>query len=251
MTDTYVLDQVRIHKNEARGYTIRDGDLVNIRRIRQYETPSHFGIFSNVHDLVKWDAALYTDTFLSATSRAEMWTPVRLADGSSHPYGFGWRVWRQRGHAIQRHRGITGTEIVRLPEDTLVIVVLTNLASGPGINNQGIALEIAEMMLPTLRRAPLVETPASEAELRRYVGKYSSGERRAEISIERGRLHLTPPGASRSVELVFQGNLTFEVRPVDRRVVFEAERRGEISGYTVFSRGDVPPVHFVRADRQQ
>lgn len=51
MTNTYVEDRSGIHRNEARGYTLRSGQLINIRRVRQMGTPSHYGIFSNVVDL--------------------------------------------------------------------------------------------------------------------------------------------------------------------------------------------------------
>ena len=218
--------------------------------MRQVETPSHFGIFSNVQDLVKWDAALYTDKLLTANSRAAMWTPVRLADGSTYPYGFGWRVWNQRGHTVHRHAGITGTEIVRLPDDGLVIIVLTNLGgTGPEINSTDMALDIAEMVIPALVRPPLVAHAVSEADLRRFVGEFRSGPRAARISVERGTLHLTPATGAKPVELVYQGNNTFEVVPVDRRVVFDVGPSGEVRGFTLAGRGDTPPLRFVRSNQ--
>jgi CubicO group peptidase (beta-lactamase class C family) len=250
MTESYVGDRTRIHKNEARGYTLRDGELINIRRVRDFETPSHLGIFSNVYDLVKWDAALYTDKLLTANSRAAMWTPVRLADGSTYPYGFGWQVWHQRGHTVHRHTGITGTEIVRLPDDGLVIIVLTNLGGqGPGINSWGIALDIAEMMIPALTRPPLVSQPINEADLLRFVGEFRSGTRTVKISIERGRLHVAPANAPVSLELVYQGNATFEVSPVDRRIVFDVGPQGEVRGFTLYEPRGAPPLRFVRTSQ--
>jgi D-alanyl-D-alanine carboxypeptidase len=39
------------------------------------------GIVSSVADLVKWDAALSTDTVLTAASREQMWTSARLNNG--------------------------------------------------------------------------------------------------------------------------------------------------------------------------
>ena len=153
MTDTFVLDQIGVHENLACGYTLRDGTLTHLHRPWQFELPSHFGLFSNVGDLAKWDAALYTDRLLSEASRREMWTPMRLNDGSTHPYGFGWEVEERGGHTLLRHTGITGTEIVRLPDDTLSVIVLTNLGRGFGgeANSWGIAREIAEMLVPTVQ----------------------------------------------------------------------------------------------------
>src|SRR5438309_481224 len=39
MTATSVLNQWKILKHRAQGYTIRDGELVNIRRVAQVELP--------------------------------------------------------------------------------------------------------------------------------------------------------------------------------------------------------------------
>jgi hypothetical protein len=68
----------RIYRNEARGYTIRDGEWVNIRRVHKVETPSHHGTFSNVLDLVKWDEALYGDSRApSASTRSSRSWPMQ------------------------------------------------------------------------------------------------------------------------------------------------------------------------------
>lgn len=161
MTETFILDPIGIHPNVARGYTLRDGRLSHLHRPWAFELPSHFGLFSTVRDLAKWDAGLYDDALLSAASRAAMWTPVRLADGRTHPYGFGWEVHRPNGRLLLRHTGITGTEIVRVPEDTVAVIVLTNLGRGFGgdANSWGIARRVTEMLVPAIRPAP--PAPAS------------------------------------------------------------------------------------------
>jgi CubicO group peptidase (beta-lactamase class C family) len=154
MTDSFISDQFGVHRNLARGYTLRDGTLINLHRPWQFEVPSHgIGVFSTVGDLARWDAALYTDSPLSDASRREAWTPVRLNDGSTHPYGFGWQVQHPNGHLLLRHTGVTGTEIVRLPDDTITVIVLTNLGRGYGgtVRSWGIARAIAEMLVPGIR----------------------------------------------------------------------------------------------------
>ncbi len=149
MMNTFITDPVGIHKNLARGYTLRDGTLSNLHRPWQYELPSHFGLFSTVGDLAKWDAALYADRLLSEKSKRAMWTPVELSDGSTYPYGFGWGVEQTEEHTLLRHTGITGTEIVRVPSDTLTVIVLTNLGRGFGgeADAWGLAREIAQAMV--------------------------------------------------------------------------------------------------------
>jgi D-alanyl-D-alanine carboxypeptidase len=250
MTDTYIVAQSLIHKNEARGYTLRNGELINIRRVRQIETPSHYGIFSNVGDLVKWDAALSTDRLLSEKSRTEMQTPARLNDVSSHPYGFGWRVWNQRGHAIQLHTGVTGTEIIRLPDDTLMVVVLTNLGRGTGgtADSWGIAQEIAGMVVPGLMRPPLVETAIDGEAIRAFTGEFvNDAGRTIQLSIQDGRLTFVFGDGQEPGALVYQGGVTFELADQDRRIVFNIGDQGEATGFAVTGPGsDVPQVRFVR-----
>jgi CubicO group peptidase (beta-lactamase class C family) len=58
-----------------------------------------------------------------------MWTPVKLSDGQTHGYGFGWSVEKGNGHPMLSHGGsIVGFRcfIVRYPDDRLTVIVLTN-----------------------------------------------------------------------------------------------------------------------------
>ena len=132
MTATSVLDQWAILKNRASGYTLRHGQLVHIRRHAQVELPSHYGICSTVKDLVKWETALTGGHVVKPSSLDQIWTPVRLNDGTSRPYGFGWRVEALFGHRLITHTGITGTEYSRFPNNGLTVIVLTNLGGRIG-----------------------------------------------------------------------------------------------------------------------
>ncbi len=85
---------------------------------------------SNVLDLAKWDALLYTDNILSDASRREMWTPVRLTGASTAAYGFGWHVdsTRRGGRRVWHGGGLPGftSHFVRYVDDRLSVVVLSN-----------------------------------------------------------------------------------------------------------------------------
>lgn len=85
------------------------------------------GIYSNIADLARWDAAQYDDRLLSKASRA-------LAFGhqvqvSSTPeatyYGFGWRVAGDRQWHSGESVGFRNT-IVRWPKQHLTVIVLSN-----------------------------------------------------------------------------------------------------------------------------
>lgn len=94
------------------------------------------GFLSTVLDLAKWDAALYTDRILTATSRQQMWTPVTLIDGTSQPYGLGWEL-----NSPLRNYGPIGTrkvvshggslkgfraEYARFVDDRVSVILLMN-----------------------------------------------------------------------------------------------------------------------------
>jgi CubicO group peptidase (beta-lactamase class C family) len=107
-----------------------------------------------VLDLAKWDAALYTEKLLKKSSFDQMWTPVKLNTGKTHPYGFGWRVAEVNGHRLLEHggawQGFT-MHISRFVDDKLTVVVMTNLDSehsDPGKIAQG----VAAIYVPALKK---------------------------------------------------------------------------------------------------
>jgi len=184
MTSTSVIDQWKIVKHRAAGYTILDGQLVNIRRVAQAELASHYGVMSTVKDLVMWEAALAADRVVSVASLGQMWTPVRLNDGSTFPYGFGWSVDERRGHRWIAHTGITGTEFSRFPDDKLTAIVLTNLGARIGsrelVNPWGLTLGVAGRYIPGMlvstQKAEPDPDPAATERLRDILGRLARGE---------------------------------------------------------------------------
>ena len=153
MTSSTVLDQWTIVKNRAAGYTLRNGELVNIRRASYVELPSHHGVMSTVKDLAMWEAALAGGRVIKPASLGQMWTPVTLNSGLDRPYGFGWEIQEHRGHRTITHAGITGTEYTRFPDDRLTVIVLTNLGRRlelAAVNAWGLTLGVAGRYLPDL-----------------------------------------------------------------------------------------------------
>jgi len=82
-----------------------------------------------VGDLAKWNAALDGEHLLTPASKAQMWTPVTLNNGTNKTYGFGWNVVTTEGHKNIGHGGSTSgfsASIQRFPDDRLAVIVLTN-----------------------------------------------------------------------------------------------------------------------------
>ena len=108
-------------------------------------------LMSSVLDMAKWDAALYSTKILKKSSLEKMWTPVKLNDGITVPYGFGWEITDINGHRQIGHGGgLPGfvASISRFVDDKLTVIVLTNCE---GTNLRRIALGIAGFYVPAVK----------------------------------------------------------------------------------------------------
>jgi D-alanyl-D-alanine carboxypeptidase len=150
MSSTRSTSSTDLVANRAAGYDWTGGTWKNAE---QYIAVRPSGAFlSTALDMAKWDAALYTDKVLKNSIRDQMWTPVLLNSGNTHPYGYGWSVDRVNGHKEIHHGGaLPGfrSEFARFVDDKLTVVVLANCSSA---NADGIVKRVAEMFLTSRRR---------------------------------------------------------------------------------------------------
>ena len=146
MNSTRIISEADIVPNRSAGYRLVKGELKNQEWVApSLNTTADGALYTNVLDLAKWDAALYTERLLKKSSFDQMWTPVKLNSGKTSPYGFGWRVAEVNRHRLLEHggawQGFT-MHISRYVEDKLTVIVMTNLDSGhadPGKIAQGVA----------------------------------------------------------------------------------------------------------------
>ena len=131
--------------NRAYGHS---RDSTGWRRTDQSNTSAVLGdggIYTSVGDMVRWSRALDGHRLVSAATQQLAWTDVTLADGRRSGYGFGWFVSRAEGHLTVWHTGETRgfrNAIVKLPDEGLAVVVLTNRNESPPI---AIARQLAEL----------------------------------------------------------------------------------------------------------
>ncbi|MGB8654632.1 MAG: serine hydrolase domain-containing protein [Candidatus Acidiferrales bacterium] len=156
MSATRIISEADIVPNRSSGYRLVDGALKNQEWVSpSLNTTADGSLYTNVVDMSKWDAALYTDKLLKTSSLAEMWTPMRLNDGQTCEYGFGWFIHVANGHRLIEHagswQGFT-TQISRYVGDKFTIIVLTNLDSEHS-NPGKIAHHIAGMYIPAVAGA--------------------------------------------------------------------------------------------------
>jgi CubicO group peptidase (beta-lactamase class C family) len=153
MATTRIISESDIVPNRSAGYVMKDGKLANQAWVSpSLNTTADGALYFTVLDLAKWDGALYSERLLKRSSLDEMWTPVRLTDGSTHPYGFGWGVTQSNGHRLIEHGGGWQgflTHIARYPDDRLTVVVLTNL-SAELTKPAEIAHQVAAFYFPAL-----------------------------------------------------------------------------------------------------
>lgn len=142
---TRIISEADIVPGRVNGYRIVDGKLKNQEWISpSLNTTADGGLYVNIIDLAKWDAALYTENPLPRAVLEQMWPPVRMNSGKSYPYGFGWELGEVDGHPMQFHTGSNQgflISIARFARDRLTIVVLTNLD-----DSHSVARGIAEPM---------------------------------------------------------------------------------------------------------
>jgi CubicO group peptidase (beta-lactamase class C family) len=151
MSDTHPTNTKVIIPNRSLAYTDND-KLLKVNDDWPALRPS--GAFlSTVLDLAKWDAVLYTDKVLSESTRREMWTPVKLNDGTSRPYGFGWEVSSFRGRRLVHHGGGgpgIAAAFARFVDDGLTIILLVNLDD---VDRYAILYGVANLYLPAATKS--------------------------------------------------------------------------------------------------
>lgn len=153
---TRYCDVTPLIPHRAEGYEQRDTGVVNARYTSMTAVFAAGGLCATVGDLAAWNRALATGRVVSTASWAMMTTPEGGARAAE--YGFG--VWVQTvdGRRTVRHSGgIEGFRAANayLPDDSLSITVLTNLAApGPEELLREIGRAALEAEAGTERRPP-------------------------------------------------------------------------------------------------
>lgn len=111
-------------------------------------------IYSSVEDLLKWEQSLYTEKLVKRSTLEQAFQPVKLKDGSTFPYGFGWGIEKDREKEYSHTGGWVGfiNIIYRDTKNNRTIISLSS--GGNGFGNriarnfiQGKPLEVPPTML--------------------------------------------------------------------------------------------------------
>jgi hypothetical protein len=182
MGSTRVISESDIVKNRAAGYTIEKGKLQNQEWVSPSLNPTADGsLYTTTLDLAKWDAALWSKRFLKPESYEAMWSPVRLHDGTTYPYGFAWFLDVQRHEPAIQHSGSWQgfkTAIVRYPGRKLTVIVLANLAEAEPMRlaTTVAGLVESELAWPPMQAAVVDPDQVRTARLREVLQSWAKGE---------------------------------------------------------------------------
>ncbi len=97
------------------------------------------GWVSNVSDLARFAVGMIGDELLDDETKAEMWTPAMLADGSETRYGLGWNLGEMAGARLVSHSGAqrkTRTLLLIAPERGMAVALMTN-SEGTNLSGLG------------------------------------------------------------------------------------------------------------------
>lgn len=162
MKDSRIISEADIVPNRAAGYRLESGELKNQEWVApQLNTTADGALYFTVRDLMRWAIALNHRRVVGAALLDTAWTPVRLRDGATYPYGFGWYLLPQRDQYRISHTGSWQgfkTVIARYPKSGLSVIVLANLAEA---QVGAIAYAIAGMLEPALQPPHLATLPAA------------------------------------------------------------------------------------------
>ncbi len=200
MKTARVISEADIVPNRAAGYRLVGGELKNQEWVSpSTNTTADGSLYFTILDLAKWNVALYTDKPLRQSSLAQMWMPVKLNDGKSKAYGFGWDTRELHGRRIVYHGGAWQgfkSFIVRFPDDKLTIIFFANLwqTNEVRLARGLIAKFYPEFALPLAQ--PLEDKePKVTASVRRVLLQFAKGTADSNLFTTEARAEIFPDRA--------------------------------------------------------
>jgi CubicO group peptidase (beta-lactamase class C family) len=178
MTTARVISEADIIPNRAMGYRLENGELKHQTWVApQFNTTADGALYLTTLDMIRWDEALTQGKLLKKESYEQMWSPVKLNNGQTYPYGFGWALGSVNGRKVIEHGGAWQgfkAHIARFPDDKLTVIVFANLAQ----TNQGkLAHGIAALCEPALIPKPIEDPePQATAMFRGQLVKLAGGK---------------------------------------------------------------------------
>jgi CubicO group peptidase (beta-lactamase class C family) len=230
-------------KEKATGYFRLDAKNINPAPIVDSSVSYSAGaIYSTTGDLYKWHRALENYSILSKAQQEKAYTPVK------NKYGYGWNIDSIEGKRRVGHGGgIHGfvTNISRVPEDDICIVILSNASD---ITIQEISNSIYKVLYNKPYELPKAraEITLPEEKLKEYVGEYEiKPDLHVVLSIKDGMLLASPTGQNPDF-LHAEKEDFFFVENEDIQLEFVRNDKKEIDSFILHQRGQKVPCKKIR-----
>lgn len=180
MTTARIINEADIVPNRAAGYNLVKGELKNQEWVSPtLNTTADGSLYLTALDMAKWDAALYGEKLLKKASLEQMWTPVKLNNGKTSPYGFGWAFGKVNEHRIIEHSGSWQgfrSFIARYVDDKLTVIVFANMTDADAGK---LAYGTAAIYNPELAPPPIKpiedKEPQVTAQLKELLQEFTKG----------------------------------------------------------------------------
>lgn len=222
MTTARVITEADIVPNRAAGYRLVNGELKNQNWVSpSLNTTADGALYLTALDMAKWDAALYGERLLKRASLEQMWTPVRLNDGRTHHYGFGWGLAEVNRRRVVAHeggwQGFTAS-ITRYPDDRFTVIVFANLAqANQGRLARGVTAVYHPELVPPPAAAVEDREPQVTAMVKDLLQKFSDGAADQALFTEEAQAAIFPERARMFGEFLKSLGPLKEIHLVERR----------------------------------
>ena len=230
-------------REKATGYfKLDDKEVVPAPIVDSTVSYSAGAIYSTTGDLYLWHKALQKNKILSKAQQDKAYTPVK------NKYGYGWGIDTIEGKRKVAHGGgIHGftTNISRVPEDDICIVLLSNASNttlGEITKSIFAILYGKEYKLPKERT--VIKLP--EEKLKQYEGEYEIKEGlHVVISLKDGELVATPTGQKAEILYAEKEDLLF-VKSQDIQLEFTRNEKKEVDGFILHQGGAKMPCKKIK-----
>jgi|TARA_B110000495_G_scaffold157348_1_gene141043 CubicO group peptidase (beta-lactamase class C family) len=199
-------------------------------------------LYSTTGDLHRWNEGVFGGKVLKKESLRAAFTPVKLADGSTKNYGYGWGIREKRGVRIISHGGgLQGFQcsLARAPDQKVTVVVLCN--AGPGYNPGGMTGSLADIFLEKDMTPVPVRTVNKKLIGKNYddyVGSYDFGKAKLVVTHKSDQL-FAKLGPQPRFEIYPLAPDKFFWKVVEATVKFERDKDGNISRLVLHQNGQI------------
>src|ERR1700719_2228317 len=247
MSSTRLISEADIIPNRSAGYEHKGEVIQNQSWVSPtFNSTADGALYFNVLDLAKWDEALYGTKLLRQSSLDRTWTVFLLNDGkpNSANYGFAWEINSVNGHKQIDHGGAWQgfrCHILRYPDDSISVVVLTNADSA---RPEQFAHVIAGIVNPALVLPKLVAIEDKQPELARRLRAFFD-----QIAAGRDVKEQLSPRLAERLSPEVRGNVAAQFKPVwppDRMTLVSRPEKdgGTVSRYRIEKGNETRIVRF-------